>query len=227
MKKLLCVLMMFCCIMLMESEAQKARLNIYAGYAFDDQFDSYYDAYNYYDGTIEGSLQWGAGFEYMLHHATGVELVYLRQDTKAPTRYLTDNYNGTVQFADFDMAINYILVSGNRHFGKPDGRVDGFAGLMMGMVVADVEIPSTGSSASTTKFAWGLKGGANIWITDNIGIKLMAQMVSATQSMGGSVYFGTGGTGAGLSSYSSIYQFTLGGGLAFRFGGATASSPQQ
>ena len=228
MKKLISVFMLLCFVMVIEVSAQKARLNIYAGYAFDDQFDSYYDAYNYYEGKIEGSLQWGAGIEYMPHQATGVEVLYLRQDTKAPTRWLTDSYNGTVQYAELDLAMNYIMLAGNRHFGKPGGAVEGFAGLMLGMVVASAERPATNfdakASASTTKFAWGLKGGIDIWVSDAVGIKLMGQMVSATQSMGGGFYFGTGGTGAGLSSYSSIYQFTLGGGLAFRLGGGGSGS---
>jgi hypothetical protein len=33
------------------------------------------------------------------------------------------------------------------------------------------------------------------------------------------LYFGTGGAGAGLSSYSSMLQFGLGGGLVFKLGG--------
>ena len=226
MKKLLSVLMLLCCVMVLESQAQKVRLNVYASYAFDDQFDSYYDAYNYYDGKIEGSFQGGIGLEYMLHPATGVEVLYLRQDTKAPTRYLTDTYNGTVQFTEFDLAMNYILLAGNRHFGKPDGVVEGFAGLMAGMLIADAEVPNTDASASTTKFAWGLKGGADIWVSEKFGIKLLAQMVSATQSMGGGFYFGTGGTGAGLSSYSSIYQFTLGGGVTFKLGSSGTTTTQ-
>ena len=37
--------------------------------------------------------------------------------------------------------------------------------------------------------------------------------------MGGGLYFGTGGAGAGVSTYSSYYQFNLGGGLVFKLGG--------
>jgi len=33
------------------------------------------------------------------------------------------------------------------------------------------------------------------------------------------LYFGTGGAGAGVSSYSSMLQFGLGGGLCFALGG--------
>jgi hypothetical protein len=51
-----------------------------------------------------------------------------------------------------------------------------------------------------------------------VGVKLQAQLLSITQSVGGGVFFGTGGASAGISSYSSVYQFSLGGGLVFELG---------
>jgi len=68
------------------------------------------------------------------------------------------------------------------------------------------------------KFAWGLRLGGIIWTPGRVGIKLQAQLLSAVQSAGGSVYFGTGGAGAGVSMYSSMYQFGVGGGLVFALG---------
>jgi hypothetical protein len=54
-------------------------------------------------------------------------------------------------------------------------------------------------------------------VAQNIGIKLQAQLLSAVQSLGGGIFVGTGGVGAGVASYSTLYQFGLGGGLVFRF----------
>ena len=224
MKKILTLLVLTICLSGQISIAQDLRLNIYAGYVFDDQFDSYYDVDNYYDGKIEGGLQWGAGLEYMLKPTYGLELSYYRQDTKAPTTYASDYYLGGIQFADFDIDVNYIMLGGQRHMGKPGSKVDGFAGLMAGCAFANLSDPNSDASGSTTKFAWGLKGGANIWLSEHVAIKLQGQLLSATQSMGGSFYFGTGGSGAGLSSYSSIFQFTIGGGLAFKFGKGNAET---
>ena len=87
------------------------------------------------------------------------------------------------------------------------------------MGVFNVENPETGDFGSATKFAWGLRLGSNIWVSEKIGLKIQAQLLSATQSMGGGLYFGTGGAGAGVSTYSSYYQFNLGGGLVFKLGG--------
>jgi len=219
MKKIVILLAIITCLSTNFTIAQDIRINIYTGYVFDDAIDSYYDAYNYYEGTIEGGFQWGGGLEYMIRPTYGVEFTYIRQDTKAPTYYLSDGYIGGAQFANFDLDVNYLMLGGQRHMQKPGGKLDGYAGLMLGMAIANISNPDNGNSASATKFAWGLKGGANIWVTKNVGIKLQGQLLSVSQAMGGSFYFGTGGSGAGLSTYSTIFQFTLGGGLAFRFGG--------
>jgi hypothetical protein len=68
-----------------------------------------------------------------------------------------------------------------------------------------------GKSGSATKFAWGFRGGVLLNASEKIGIKLSASLLSAVQGAGAGVYLGTGGAGAGVSTYSSMYQFALGG----------------
>lgn len=198
------------------SNNKSIRLNLYGSYVFEDSFDSYYDYGNYYQGQTQAGFQYGAGIEFEVHPSSSIELLYLREVTNAPTQY----YNGGLfdKYADFDVALNYILLGGNHSFKKQGSKVEGFGGLMAGMAIVDIKNPNTNYSDSATKFAWGLKGGAIIWATNKVGIKLQAQLLSITQSLGGGVYFGTGGAGAGVSSYSSVYQFSLGGGLVFELG---------
>src|SRR5688572_8858132 len=86
--------------------AQNIRLNLYSAYLFDDNVDSYYDPSSYFEGTIEGGFQWGIGIEYMVHATKGIELKYLRQDTKAPMNY----YDNGAKSKEFELAINYILL---------------------------------------------------------------------------------------------------------------------
>lgn len=217
MKKISLLSLMLLALFAMSSSAQDIRINLYTGYVFDNRFDSYYDAYNYYDGKIEGGFQWGGGLEFVIDGGVGIEAMYIRQDTKAPTTYLDGGSYNDIQFTNFDLVMNYILIGGGKNVTTANGKVEGYGKLMAGMVIANIDNPDNGNSNSFSKFAWGLKAGANLWVTPAIGIKLQAQLVSAVQSVGGSVYFGTGGTGAGLSAYSSIYQFTLGGGLAIKF----------
>lgn len=195
------------------ANAQKIRLNAYSSYVFDDNVDSYYDANNYYDGKIKGGYQWGLGLEYMIHETKGIELKYLRQDAIAPMNYY---YNG-VQYKEFELGINYILVGGSNYF-KTGGIVDPYAGLGIGMAIINIKNPEPGTDSSKEKFAWSLKLGTNIWVTERVGIKLQAEVISAVQGAGGGFYFGSGGSGAGITAYSSMYQWSLGGGLSFKIG---------
>lgn len=205
--------------------SQGLRLNVYSSYVFDDQVDSYNDQNDFYNGTIKGGYQWGGGLEFMAHPNYGVELMYLRQNTSAPLNY----YSNGIKFTNFDLGVNYIMLAGNRYFRKPGGMVEGFGGAMAGVNVMSVKNPDNNNNkTSKTFFSWGFRGGANIWATETVGIKLQVQILSAVQSVGGGFYFGTGGAGAGVSTQSSIYQFGLGGGLVFKFPSTqTTNKPAQ
>lgn len=203
-----------------DARAQGVRLNLYAGYVFDDKFDTYYSSSSYYEGKIKGGFQWGIGAEYLIRPEYGIEVLYLRQDTNAPTRYYGVVGGGGNGDANLDLAINYIMLAPTKHFLASNEKLEGFAGFMLGMVIAEATNPDPTSFGtgedSATKFAWGIRLGGIIWASDKVGVRLQAQLLSATQAMGGGFYFGTGGAGAGVSSYSTIYQFGLGGGLVFK-----------
>ena len=193
------------------SFAQNVRLNGYSSYVFDDNVDSYYDPYNYYDGTIKGGYCWGIGAEFLPAPTKGIELKYLRRTTTAPMEY----YKNTLKHSTFDVNLNYILLGGNNYF-KTGGKVEPYAGADIGMALVYITNQESGAEDNATKFAWGLKLGTNIWINEKIGLKLQADLLSVVQSAGGGLYFGTGGAGAGVSAYSTMYQWGLGGGLTYK-----------
>lgn len=199
--------------------SQNIRLNAYTNYVFDDRFDSYYDNNNYYEGKIKGGFQGGIGLEYIAGPHNGVELLYLHQKTTAPTTYLQTGQIGGVKTSILDLNANWIMLSGNRYIRKPGSKAEGFGGIMLGAAILDAHNPDNGSDNNATKFAWGFKLGANIWASEKIAIKLQTQIMSAVQGAGGGLYFGTGGAGAGVTTYSSMLQFGLGGGLTFALGG--------
>ena len=196
-----------------QSSQKRLRINVYTSYVFDDRFEYYQDSYTYYDGTIKGGFQYGLGLEYSLSERQSVELFYLGQQTTAPT-----NYQGGFGFGnyhdDFKLNMNYILIGGNNRFVNTD-KVDLYAGAFGGIAIFNLENPSNGNDGSEDKFAWGAKLGCDIALSEKIKLKLQAHMTSPVQSMGGGFFFGTGGGGAGLSFYSTVYQFALGGGLVF------------
>jgi len=192
-------------------QAQGVRLNGYSAYVFDDKFDTYYSSTDYANGKIRGGYQWGVGLEVTPREDMGVELLYYRQDTEAPVNF----YYNLDQSKTVQLGVNYIMLAGNRYL-KPGEKVEPYGGFMLGMAIFSNKNPSPGGEDSATKFAWGIRLGTNIWASEKVGLKIQAQLLSAVQGMGGGLYFGTGGAGAGVSTYSSLLQFGLGGGLTFK-----------
>ena len=203
--------------------AQGVRLNVYGSYVFDDHFEVYEDAYNYYEGTINGGFQWGAGIEFSRGPAQSYELLYYNMDTEVPSVWQSGPAN-SVNSEDMELNLDYIMLAGNRHVMLADGKVETYAGLLAGVALINVKNPRTDNSESITKFGWGLRLGCNIWASETVGVKLQAQLLSAVQAAGGSAYIGTSGPGVGVSTYSTIYQFGLGGGLTFKMGQRNAAN---
>ena len=145
----------------------------------------------------------------------GIEISYQRQDTDVPSDYVDGTGQNT---KTFKLGANYIMLGLNNYMTIPNSRFEPFAGGMLGLAIIENKEPLAGAESSTTKFSWGLKAGVNIMATKQIGLKLQAQLLSAVQSVGGGLYLGTGGTSAGLNSYSSMLQLGFGGGLTIRLG---------
>lgn len=200
--------------------AQHIRLNAYGNYVFDDRVEAYNTSSNYFQGTIQGGLLWGGGIEVQVHEYYAIEVLYLRQDTKAPVQFYDINSfsekNGTV-----DMNIDWIMAGGMRALSPDKTKIEPFAGCLMGVALINAENPETNSSANATKFAWGIRIGSNFWLTDRLAVKVNANLLSAVQASGGSLYFGAGGAGTSVTGYSSMTQFSLGGGLVLQFGSGT------
>lgn len=207
------------CFFILFATAQELKLNTQAGYVFDNRFDSRYDDFNFYYGKIKGGFQFGGGLECMVNEDYGIELSYIRQKTTVPLNYY---YYGR-QFQNFNAGINYIILGTNRYIDVDSKMVKPFAGAQAGLAVLHWSNPYSNNpdavyngSGNITKFAWGAKLGTELWMNEIIGLRLQAQVLSAVQSFGGGFYFGTGGSGAGLSANSSIFQFGLSGGLTIQ-----------
>ena len=193
---------------------QHARLNVYGAYTFDDGFDVVNDANTYYNGTVKGGFQGGAGLEYMFNKVSSAELLWVHRSTTVPATYkFTSNVSGT---ETFDLKNDFIMLSGDGHFGN-GGKAEGYAGFMAGVLLSHLEAPSRGKSGNNTNFAWGGRLGSNIWVSPKLGIKLQAMILSASRATGGDYYWSWYGP-VYLNTYSTIWQFSLGGGLALKLG---------
>jgi hypothetical protein len=215
MKKI--ILIPFLIFIVASASAQsKFRLNGYASYVFDDSFDEANDVNTYFKGKVKGGLQWGGGLEFFTNPNYSVELIYLNKSTTAPVEFRAGLANPK-RTENFDVSLHHILLAGNRFQQMGSGKVEGFGGLMLGVLISDVEAPSNGQSGSNTTFAWGGRVGTNIWMSDRIGLKLQAQILASTKATGGDLYFSYYGPVV-LEDYTTLWQFGLGGGLTFRIG---------
>lgn len=198
------------------SAQSKVRLNLYSSYVFDDGFDAYNDVNTYFDGTVKGGLQWGGGIEFTPSDYYSVELTYLNKNSTVPSSF-KGGLGVPERHEDFDVTLNYILLGGNGLRKSSSGKVEGFGGLMGGVLITDVKVPSEGTSGSHTNFAWGGKLGANIWVSPKIGIKLQSQLLVSSRATGGDVFYGYWGP-VYLNTYTTLLQFGLGGGLTIKIG---------
>lgn len=184
------------------AQAQQITLLTFESYSFPDKFNT-----DYGYGKIEDGFQWGGGLEFALSDENAIELIYQRLDT--------DGYVSTFNFGDYraDMSADFIMIGGTRYAPLSDV-VSGFGTIDLGMVIVSTDFPD---QDNVTKFAWALRGGVRIMPPGSrVSFRLHAQLMSAVQAFGGGLYFGTGGGGAGVSTYSTVYQFNLGGSLNVR-----------
>jgi hypothetical protein len=194
---------------------QHARLNFYAAYTFDDGFDVVNDANTYYNGTVKAGVQYGGGLEYMFSHQSSAELLYLHRSTTVPANFKFGSGTQTRK-ETFDLKHDFIMLSGDGHFGS-GGKAEGYAGVMAGVLLSHLEAPSLGKSSSNTNFAWGGRVGTNVWFSPKMGLKLQAMILSASRATGGDYYWSWYGP-IYLTTYSTLWQFSLGGGLTFKLG---------
>ncbi len=177
------------------------RLLTFGGYTFADKVD-FSNGY----GKISDGFQWGAGVEIGISPVNAFELIYQRMDAEG----MVVPFFGDREEAD--LGITYVMIGGTRYVPVSD-LIRGFASFDAGLAVFT---PKDLDRSNVTKFAWGLRAGMEVSPGDLASLRIHAQLMSPVQAVGGGFYLGTGGSGAGVSTYSTIYQFNLGGSLIFR-----------
>ncbi len=181
-------------------------LMTFESYTFPDKFESEYGS-----GKIQDGFQWGGGLEFGLGERAAVELIY--QNLKTDAYY--DGYSalGSSKRLNGTVGINYMML-GFTKYAPVNEKISGFGTLDMG--VGWFNPGASLESESITKFSLGGRLGVRIQASEKVSLRIHAQLFSPVQWAGGGFYFGTGGSGAGVSTGSTIYQFNLGGSLNYR-----------
>jgi hypothetical protein len=203
---MVCGLLAVCCC---SASAQTFKLNAYGGYLFQDDINAFNSNSSYCKGKVEGAIQWGLGAEYRLHPQLGLELLYMRQDTRAPLQY----YDNGIKEPNFDVAINYILLSGNAYL-SPGKKVDPYLSLLLGTALLQVDNPDNGEDDHGAKFAWGLKAAVGYAVSKQFGMMAQASFLSAFKAVGGSLFLGES---TSANARSVLLQFGLHVGVSYQF----------
>ncbi len=182
--------------------AQSVTLLTFGGYTFKNTIN-----YSNAKAVLGDGFQWGGGFEVSLDDTRALEIIYQRMDPTASVRY----YVGSSDAESIGVGVNYIMAGGTNYFPLNE-TISAFGTVDLGVGIFDPK--EEGPNLETiTRFAWGLRGGLRVAASEKISLRLHAQLLSPVQGFGGGVWFGTGGASAGVSTYSTIYQFNFGGSL--------------
>ena len=180
-----------------------------AGYTFPSRTD-FYDTY----GRINGGLNLGGSLKFNLNRSLGVEVLYNHMNTQSG---LYEYGYGGEKLAGGDLKLDYIMLGLVPSFGIPGSTVRPFVGAFLGAAVMTPGAANT-DYTSETKFAVGFQLGTYIYCSPRVGIQLKAQMLSPVDGSGGGFYFSNYGAGSNISTYNSIYQFSLNAGVIIGLG---------
>ena len=178
-----------------------------AGYTFASRTD-FYNTY----GRIDGAFSFGGSVKFNINRSIGIEVLYNHMNTTSGIY----QYGDHTQLAGGNLGLDYIMIGPVQSFNIPNSTVRPFIGALLGAAVFTPDANS--GNSSDTKFAMGFQLGTNIYVSPRVGLQLKAQLLAPVDGAGGGFYFSNYGSGGGINTYSSIYQFSLGGGLIIGLG---------
>jgi len=187
--------------------SQHLSVNLFGGYTFRDKLD-FYQSYAY----INGGGMFGASIEGVNTQGTGLELLYQYQSTAIPVY----TYLNNAKVADNSSSVvSYLLLNFEQYYMN-NPKVMPYGGIGFGVAFYKGNSPNTSSDA---QFAWDLKGGVKIMAASKFGIKIGAQLLGSAKATGTSFYVPYPGYVYPYTTYTTILQFGLTGGLVFDLGG--------
>jgi hypothetical protein len=139
-----------------------------------------------------------------------IQLMYNRQDTQLD---LKEWPSGTRKKL-FDMAIEYLQIGIVRPLQM--GKVQPFG--IVGIGAASFS-PDDTKFGTEWLFAAHLGGGAKIFLSESIGVRLQGRILLPMSFGGGGLWCGTGGCSVGVGSYSTFVQFDFNAGIVISLGG--------
>ncbi|WP_194973753.1 outer membrane beta-barrel protein [Aquiflexum lacus] len=190
-------------VSLFEVSAQSIEITPFTGYTFDHGFPIFGGRARLGGGqTVGGMLGFG------LNDLAEVELLYSYQAGIGTAN--SSQLNGPVRER---IQAHYAMIGYNRLF-PTSSQMAFFSGLKVG----------TGTLASTdntfnniTRFTVGINGGMKYFFTDNVGLRLQANLMMPISNVGANLWWSPGGgTQVGVGGFSSVIQFGFTGAVVIR-----------
>ena len=173
----------------------------------------------FYEGKlkIRDNVSYGVIGGVPLSRGSMLEISYTGMNSKAEWRPRY-GYDHSFPSDDFNVMVNYLTVGGVQE-AELANNVFGFGALRVGAAWFNA---SSGIN-DVWRFAISLGGGAKVFLTDRIGLRIHGNLHIPLYFSGVGMFcgIGSGGSscGASLNSTSSILQGEIAAGLIFRLGG--------
>jgi hypothetical protein len=209
MKKQILFFAVMICIPFLLSAQKTVEVTPFGGYVFPGTLNGY-DA----DVYINGNAQYGGMISIGVSRVMDVDLIYNRSDTKAD---LSSYYTLLGYASQVPLSINYMHVGFTKNF-RINPMVSPFVGFNLGACLFYPKDDNNYKYQEAWFFSMGMNAGAKIYFSKRVGLRLQAQALMPIQGSGFSMFVGTGGSGGGVSVYSTLVQFGFTGGLIFRLG---------
>ncbi len=170
----------------------------FLGYQFGGDVETFYQG-EYHDVNINSSENWGVVLSLGLSPMTQIELLYSTQDTEADAQRFEDSLGLKIDYWQVSMLWNF----------DPDAQIQPYVVFGIG----GTWLRPDGFS-NLSRFSGNIGGGAKIFFSDNIGLRLEGRFygtyINSTTSYCDPFWC--------YGYNNSLYQFDVSAGLIIRFG---------
>jgi len=186
-----------------EIKAQTVEITPFTGYTFDHSFPIFGGR-----ARLGGGQTFGGMLGFRVNDFLEVETLYSFQNGTSTAR-------STAIQNDVRASTNvhYAMIGANRLF-PTSPQMAFFTGAKVGAGI--LSFPE-GDYRDISRFTVGLNGGVKYFVSDNVGLRVQANLMMPISNVGASLWWSPGGgTQVGLNSWSSVIQFGFTGALVFR-----------
>lgn len=206
-----CMKAIFICIIVLavfSAIGQEIQINPFANYFMAGRLNGY-EA----DALFENGPDFGLGLSYGLGNGKNIEVSYTIAASSAALRR---NDIGTIS-EETKMTFGYIQAGYVQDFMLKQPKAD-IRPFLLGTIGAAYLNPEDASYTTVWRFAAAFGGGLKYFITERVGLRVQARLLLPLFFEGGGFYCGSGGCGAGVSTFTPLAQGDVGGGLVIKLG---------